>query len=126
MAIARQLSLIVITDFFCWAPICVMGVMAQTGQLIPDAAYAWSAVVVLPINSAINPMLYTLRHVFADIVRKFVARCRRGGSWTPWGNIALGNRPVQQNAGGNSNSGGAANNPTKSPARSDLVDETKM
>ena len=70
MAVARQLSIIVITDFLCWFPICIMGLMAQGGYLISNSAYAWSAVVILPINSAINPLLYTLRHVINDVIRK--------------------------------------------------------
>ena len=74
MAVARQLSLIVITDFLCWFPICIMGLMAQNGQVIPDVAYAWSAVLILPINSSINPLLYTLRHVVNDVIR----RCHKG------------------------------------------------
>ena len=77
LAIARQLSLIVITDFLCWFPICIMGLMAQRGYLIPDSAYAWSAVVVLPINSAINPVLYTLRNVFTDVINNCLERYRR-------------------------------------------------
>ena len=82
LAIARQLSLIVITDFLCWFPICVMGLMAQHGHLIPNSAYAWSAVVVMPINSSINPLLYTLRNVFSDSINKCLRRCRRAGGKT--------------------------------------------
>ena len=59
-AIAKQLSLIAITDFLCWFPIGVMGVMSVAGHEISREAYTWSAVVILPINSAINPILYTL------------------------------------------------------------------
>ena len=126
MAIAKQLSVIVVTEFLCWFPICVMGVMAQTGQLIPDAAYAWSAVVVLPINSAINPMLYTLRHVLAEVVSKCVARCRHG-NWIPGRNVAVGYRPVQLNRDGKSG-GDAGNNSETSHERpaAKLSDETKM
>ena len=74
LAVASQLSLIVITDFLCWFPICVMGLLAQTGYSISNSAYAWSAVVVLPVNSSINPVLYTLRHVVVVAVGK----CRGG------------------------------------------------
>ena len=84
MAVARQLSLVVTTDFLCWFPICVMGLMAQNGLKIPDAAYAWSAVVILPINSAINPLLYTLRHVISDVISDVIsyviAKCRTRGN----------------------------------------------
>ena len=62
LAIARYLAIIVLSDFCCWFPICVMGVLAQTGSDLASTdtdVYAWSAVVVMPINSAINPLLYT-------------------------------------------------------------------
>ncbi|XP_070537539.1 G-protein coupled receptor GRL101-like [Ptychodera flava] len=60
-AIAKRMSLIVLTDFFCWVPIAVMGMLAMTDTItIPGSVYAWTAVFILPINSAINPFLYTI------------------------------------------------------------------
>ena len=38
--------------------------MALNGHVIPGDVYAWAAVLILPINSAINPFLYTLMAVF--------------------------------------------------------------
>ena len=60
MRVARKLFLIVITDFMCWFPIGVMGIMSLTGKQISKEAYTWSTVILLPINSAVNPILYTL------------------------------------------------------------------
>lgn len=37
-----------------------MGFLALAGITIPGAAYSWTAVVVLPLNSATNPVIYTL------------------------------------------------------------------
>ena len=62
-AVARRLSLIVITDFLCWFPIITMGVMAMSGLDLGDEAYRWSALLVLPINSALNPLLYTVPEI---------------------------------------------------------------
>ncbi|XP_070556438.1 G-protein coupled receptor GRL101-like [Ptychodera flava] len=60
-AIAKRMTLIVLTDFFCWVPIAVMGMLALTDTVtIPGSVYAWAAVFILPINSAINPFLYTI------------------------------------------------------------------
>ncbi|XP_045211257.2 G-protein coupled receptor GRL101-like [Mercenaria mercenaria] len=58
--VARNLLLVVTTDFLCWFPIGVMGMMAMSGHVIPGEVYAWTAVCILPINSALNPVLYTL------------------------------------------------------------------
>ena len=72
MAVARKLSLIAMTNFLCWFPICVMGLMAHGGHKIPDSAYAFSAVVALPVNSSINPFLYTFnpKRLLKDTVTK--------------------------------------------------------
>ncbi|XP_071945434.1 G-protein coupled receptor GRL101-like [Antedon mediterranea] len=60
IAIAMRMAFIVATDFCCWVPIIVMGILSLTRTVyIPPEAYAWAAVFVLPINSAINPYLYT-------------------------------------------------------------------
>ena len=61
--IAKQLSLVVMTDFLCWFPIITMGLMALSGVDMGDAAYRWSALLVLPINSALNPLLYTVPEI---------------------------------------------------------------
>ncbi|XP_077989816.1 uncharacterized protein LOC144444277, partial [Glandiceps talaboti] len=59
--IAKRMTLIVLTDFCCWVPITVMGILALTDAVtIPGIVYAWTAVFILPFNSAMNPILYTI------------------------------------------------------------------
>lgn len=60
LAVAKNLAVVAITNFLFWSPIGVMGIMVQCGYSISVEAYAWSAVIVLPINSVINPLLYTV------------------------------------------------------------------
>nr|KAG5687712.1 hypothetical protein BaRGS_024191 [Batillaria attramentaria] len=60
MAIARRLFLIVFTDFCCWFPIGLMGLLASQGIPISGEVNVWAAIFILPVNSAINPFLYTL------------------------------------------------------------------
>ena len=52
---------IVLTDFLCWMPIIVIGLLSLLGKFHdPEKqAYVWIAVFVLPVNSALNPILYT-------------------------------------------------------------------
>ncbi|KAL4235446.1 hypothetical protein ACF0H5_007082 [Mactra antiquata] len=64
VAIARKLLLIVMSNFLCWFPICIMGLMAMVGFVIDSEVYSWVAVFVLPLNSATNPVLYTLSSIF--------------------------------------------------------------
>nr|KAG5687046.1 hypothetical protein BaRGS_002419 [Batillaria attramentaria] len=60
VAIARRLRSIVLTDFCCWFPIGLLGLLAAAGIPIPDEVNVAMAIFVLPLNSAINPFLYTL------------------------------------------------------------------
>ncbi|XP_073246489.1 relaxin receptor 2-like [Porites lutea] len=58
---AKRMMLIVLTDFLCWMPIIVIGLLSLLGKFHdPEKqAYVWIAVFVLPLNSALNPILYT-------------------------------------------------------------------
>ena len=60
MTIARRLFLVIFTDFCCWFPIGVFGLLASSGTPISGSVNAWAAIFVLPLNSALNPFLYTL------------------------------------------------------------------
>uniref|UniRef100_T1JLT2 G-protein coupled receptors family 1 profile domain-containing protein n=1 Tax=Strigamia maritima TaxID=126957 RepID=T1JLT2_STRMM len=57
---AKRMSLIVFTDFCCWMPIIILGFMSLSKVTIPPQVFAWIAVFILPLNAAINPVLYTL------------------------------------------------------------------
>ncbi|KAK7096174.1 hypothetical protein V1264_005503 [Littorina saxatilis] len=59
MTIARRLTSIVVSDFLCWFPIGLLGVLAATGTQIPGEVNVAVAILVLPLNSALNPFLYT-------------------------------------------------------------------
>ena len=59
MAIARRLFVVVFSDFCCWFPVGVMGLMANAGVPIPGNVNVLTAIFVLPLNSALNPFLYT-------------------------------------------------------------------
>ena len=59
--IAKRMMFIILTDFFCWFPVIIISILSLTGHFHDPkaAAYAWIAVFVLPINSSLNPLLYT-------------------------------------------------------------------
>ncbi|XP_038052706.1 uncharacterized protein LOC119725373 [Patiria miniata] len=58
---AIKMAVIVGSDFLCWMPVIILGILSQTSviQIQPDV-YAWLVVFVLPINSSLNPYLYTI------------------------------------------------------------------
>ena len=58
------------TDFCCWIPICIM-TYARLGAKFSDIAYQISAVVLLPSNSAKNPIL------FSPLLDKLIDLCCR-------------------------------------------------
>ncbi|CAG5127683.1 unnamed protein product [Candidula unifasciata] len=60
LAVAKNLAVVAITNLLFWSPIGVMGIMVQSGYTIGIEAYAWTAVLILPINAAVNPLLYTV------------------------------------------------------------------
>ncbi|KAL8570214.1 hypothetical protein ACOMHN_029914 [Nucella lapillus] len=60
LAIARRLISIAVSDFLCWFPIGILGLMASRGKAIPGEVNVAIATIVLPINSVLNPFLYTL------------------------------------------------------------------
>ncbi|XP_071795611.1 uncharacterized protein [Asterias amurensis] len=78
MTMATRMLLIVGTDFCCWMPVIIMGILSQSGAVdIPDETYAWVVVFVIPINSAINPYLYTVSN--ANSVTLKCCKCRKPG-----------------------------------------------
>ena len=64
---ATKMAAVVGTDFLCWFPVIIMGVLSQTGLVVvPLVMYVWSVVFILPINSSLNPFLYTLASAISD------------------------------------------------------------
>ncbi|XP_048775315.2 G-protein coupled receptor GRL101-like [Ostrea edulis] len=61
---------VVLTDILCWIPIGTIGMLTFFGVSIASDVYAWIIVVVLPINSALNPLLYTLTTVIRRMRRR--------------------------------------------------------
>lgn len=76
--IARRLFTIAMTDFLCWFPIGLLGLMASQDIPISGEVNVVMAIIVLPLNSAINPFLYTLNVLLAK------RRCAREERLLKW------------------------------------------
>ena len=75
--LSAKVAAIVVTDFACWFPIIIIGILVQAGVLtLPANVFAWCATFVLPINSAINPYLYTISAIINS-------RLKRAGQLLP-------------------------------------------
>nr|KAG5698009.1 hypothetical protein BaRGS_005827 [Batillaria attramentaria] len=63
LTIARRLFTVVMSDFLCWFPIGLLGLLASNGVAVPGEVNVVMAIIVLPLNSALNPFLYTVNAV---------------------------------------------------------------
>jgi hypothetical protein len=54
---------VALTDFLCWFPIGLCVILAWTGSAIPSEVSVAMAMLVLPLNAALNPFMYTLNMV---------------------------------------------------------------
>ena len=66
---AAKMGVIVMTDLSCWAPVIILSILVQSGRhIVKPYVYTWIVTFVLPINSAINPFLYTLASLIFDFI----------------------------------------------------------
>ena len=66
---ATKMGVIVMTDLACWAPVIILSILVQSGRhIVTPEVYTWIVTFVLPINSAINPFLYTLATLIFDYI----------------------------------------------------------
>ena len=69
VTIAQRLISVAVTDFLCWFPIGVCGLLASTGTPVKGEVNVALAIFVLPLNSALNPFMYTF-NMLAEKRRK--------------------------------------------------------
>ena len=69
LAVARRLFTVVVSDFLCWFPIGVLGLLASRDIPISGEVNVGMAIFVLPLNSALNPFLYSLNAIQARRAR---------------------------------------------------------
>ena len=71
ITLAIRMGAIVITDFMCWVPIVVIGILVQSATVtISPVVYVYIVVFILPINSALNPYIYTIAIKISEYRKK--------------------------------------------------------
>ena len=67
ITLAVRMGAIVLTDFMCWSPIVLIGILVQSATVtISPVVYVYIVVFILPINSAVNPYIYTIGKIISD------------------------------------------------------------
>ncbi|XP_055055653.2 relaxin receptor 1 isoform X2 [Misgurnus anguillicaudatus] len=60
VSIAKRFFFIVFTDAMCWIPIFLLKILSLLRVQIAGTIILWVVIFILPINSALNPILYTI------------------------------------------------------------------
>uniref|UniRef100_A0A8C2EE71 Relaxin family peptide receptor 2a n=1 Tax=Cyprinus carpio TaxID=7962 RepID=A0A8C2EE71_CYPCA len=78
VAVANRFFFIVFSDALCWIPIFLVKTLSLLKVEIPGTINSWMVIFVLPINSALNPILYTLTtSFFREQVELLLCRWQR-------------------------------------------------
>ena len=67
----RKISVIILTDFLCWVPFIILCFLHTIRKIDASSWYALLSILILPINSVINPLLYddTVGRIFESVSR---------------------------------------------------------
>ena len=60
----KKISAIILTDFFCWIPLSTISLLHLFEVFEATSWYPIFSILILPINSAINPLLYNSSFLF--------------------------------------------------------------
>ncbi|XP_059820106.1 relaxin receptor 2b [Hypanus sabinus] len=85
VAVAYRFFFIVLSDAFCWIPIFLLKFLSLIQVEIPGAITSWVVIFILPINSALNPILHTLTTTFfREKMKQFLCKhsCKGKDTWT--------------------------------------------
>uniref|UniRef100_A0A8C7A1N9 Relaxin family peptide receptor 2 n=1 Tax=Neovison vison TaxID=452646 RepID=A0A8C7A1N9_NEOVI len=78
VAVANRFFFIVFSDAICWIPVFVIKILSLFRVEIPGTIISWIVIFFLPVNSALNPILYTLTtSFFKDKLKQLLHKHRR-------------------------------------------------
>uniref|UniRef100_A0A8C9A114 Relaxin family peptide receptor 2 n=1 Tax=Prolemur simus TaxID=1328070 RepID=A0A8C9A114_PROSS len=83
VAVANRFFFIVFSDAICWIPVFVIKILSLFRVEIPGTITSWIVIFFLPVNSALNPILYTLTtSFFKDKLKQLLHKHRRKSIFT--------------------------------------------
>ncbi|KAM9321618.1 relaxin receptor 2 [Gastrophryne carolinensis] len=78
VAVANRFFFIVFSDAVCWIPVFLLKILSLFRVEIPGTVTSWIVIFILPVNSALNPILYTLTtSFFKEKLKQLLHRQRR-------------------------------------------------
>ena len=63
-ALQAKISAIILTDFFCWVPLSIVSFLHLSEVVNASTWYPFFSILIIPINSIINPLLYDSNFYF--------------------------------------------------------------
>ncbi|XP_071957217.1 uncharacterized protein [Antedon mediterranea] len=95
--VAQRMSILIFTDFICWAPIAFFSLTSAFGlHIIKIQSAKFLTVFILPINSFFNPFLYT---IFTQHFKKDLKKMLQRFLWIPTPKIQYNNRSASHSVG---------------------------
>ncbi|XP_078236942.1 relaxin receptor 1-like [Pogona vitticeps] len=77
VAIVKRFFFIVFTNALCWIPIFVLKLLSLMDVDIPGTVTSWVVIFISPINSTLNPILYTITSSsFQEKLKQFLRKKR--------------------------------------------------
>ena len=58
--VAKHLSLVIVTNMCCWIPSDIVLILALSGYHVSNQLLSWVTLVVIPINSVLDPLIFTI------------------------------------------------------------------
>jgi hypothetical protein len=68
-ALQAKIAIIILTDFICWIPFIIICAFHNTGWIDATLWYVNLALIVLPVNSVINPLIAD------DTLQEYITKC---------------------------------------------------
>ena len=76
-ALQAKISAIILTDFFCWIPLSIVSFLHLSELIDAISWYPFFSILILPINSVLNPLLYD-SNFYASIFMRLARFFTRG------------------------------------------------
>ena len=76
-ALQAKISAIILTDFFCWVPLSIVSFLHLSEAVNASTWYPFFSILILPINSVINPLLHDSNVYFGLLLVPARATSRR-------------------------------------------------